>query len=218
MELAGPVQSALMPKLVPLDGRWPLERWRRGELVADQRTLVVPNETPPGIYQLRIRDTSRSESSLDIASITVEPRERRMEPLTVRAASDAILGSEFRMVGYDLRNRRPNAGDNVELGITWQATAAPTVRHVGGRLIDRRGHESGRGRGANPSRRTEPAQPLAGQMVSTSWTITACEPRRDLPPGRYRVRVDMVERNNGRYLLDANGSPGIVLAAEVTVD
>jgi len=217
MELAGPVQSTLIPSLVPLDGRWPLERWRRGESVADQRTLIVPNETPPGSYQLRIRDTAKSESSLDIASITVEPRQRRMEPLTVRAASDAVFGSRFRMVGYDLRNRRPDAGDNVELGITWQATAAPTVRHVVVvSLIDPDTNRVVVRRESEPSDGTRPTTGWSnGEYVVDNHRVRTS---RDLPRGRYRVRVDVVERDSGRYLLDANGSPGIVLAAEVAVD
>ena len=36
----------------PLAGRYPTSAWQAGELVQDRHTLVVPANTPPGIYQL----------------------------------------------------------------------------------------------------------------------------------------------------------------------
>jgi hypothetical protein len=217
LELVGPTRSALIPHLTPLDGRWPLERWRRGDSVADHRTIVLPNDLPGGTYQLRIRDLARAESTTEIGTVAVEPRERRVQPPSVRAASQDVLGSAFRLVGYDLRNRRPDPGDTVELGLTWQAVASSSARYTV--VISMVDSQTNR---VAVRRETEPAD---GARPTTGWSNGEyvvdnhrVRTSRDLPSGRYRVRVDLVERDSGRYLLSANGSAGIVLPPEVVVE
>jgi hypothetical protein len=217
VELVGPTQSIVIPRFTPLDGRWPLESWRRGDSLADRRTVVVPNDLPSGSYRLQIRDVARSESSTEIGTIVVEPRERRIQPPSVRAASDEVLGSAFRLVGYDLRNRRPDPGDTVELGLTWQAVAPPSNRYTV--IISMVDSESKR---VAVRRETEPAD---GTRPTTGWSNGEyvvdnhrVRTSRDLPSGRYRVRIDLVERASGRYLLSANGSAGILLPPEVVVE
>jgi hypothetical protein len=38
----------------PVDGRWPLPVWQAGELVTEQVTLALPDELPPGSYDLNV--------------------------------------------------------------------------------------------------------------------------------------------------------------------
>jgi hypothetical protein len=38
----------------PLDGRYPPSRWRRGEVIRDEREVVVPPGFPPGPLAVRV--------------------------------------------------------------------------------------------------------------------------------------------------------------------
>ncbi|HEX3244106.1 MAG TPA: hypothetical protein VHX16_01740, partial [Chloroflexota bacterium] len=216
-ELVGAIRTTLIPSLVPLDGSWPLERWRRAEATVDRRMIVIPNNIPPGNYQLQVRDNDRAEASYDVGVVTIEAAQRRMEPLAVRAPSEATLGSSFRLVGYDLRNRRPDAGESVDLGLTWQALTAPPTRYVVViSLIDAETNRVVARQETEPSDGSRPTTGWSnGEYVVDNHRVRTS---RDLPRGRYRVRVDMVERDTGRYLLDANGIAGILLPPEVTVE
>jgi hypothetical protein len=129
-----------------------------------------------------------------------------------------MLGSAFRLVGYDLRNRRPDPGDTVELGLTWQAQTEPSRRYsVVISMVDAETNRVAVRRETEPS---EGARPTTGwsqgeYVVDNNHRVRTS---RDLPRGRYRVRIDLVERDSGRYLLAANGEAGIILPPEVVVD
>ncbi|MFN0070709.1 MAG: glycosyltransferase family 39 protein [Chloroflexota bacterium] len=217
LELSGPTTFPVIPRMVPLNALWPLERWRRGETVADPRTIMIPGDSPPGAYTLRLRDRSRPNEFANVAELTVVEHQRRLDPLVVRAASDAIFDSRVRLVGYDLRNRRLDAGDTVELGLTWQAASAISARYLvvislvseeRGRVVYRR--EAEPGDGARPT-----SGWANGELVIDNHRIRTS---RDLPRGRYRVRIELVEREGGRYLPTADGQLNIVLPPEVSVE
>ena len=96
-------------------------------------------------------------------------------------------------------------GDTVDLGLTWQALAAPSSRYT--EVISLVDSETKR---VVVRRETEPAD---GTRPTTGWSNGEyvvdnhrVRTSRDLPSGRYRVRIDLVERDSGRYLLSANGS------------
>ena len=52
--LDGPAGSFRNLDHVPVDGAYPMERWRPGQHIRDRQRIVFPAPTPPGLYTIYV--------------------------------------------------------------------------------------------------------------------------------------------------------------------
>lgn len=216
LELHGPTSMTLGPPRAPLDGRFPLSQWRASETLRDDFTLVVPNEAPPGAYELRLAPADATAPAATLGPLTVEAQQRRLTAPTTRSELNSVFDDRLRLLGADLRNRRLDSGDTLELALTWQAARSidsrllviVTLTNEQGRVVARR-----------------EAEPTDGNRPTTGWVAGEymvdnhrLRTSRDLPRGRYRLGIEVADRATGRLARQPDGSTRFELAPDVSVE
>ncbi len=130
-----------------------------------------------------------------------------IDETTVARPVDALIGQDFRLLGYDLEPGEPQPGETVHLSLYWEAIQKPTGDYtVFAHLLDPSGHMRGQ----------KDNQPQGGMYPTYLWDegervedryelVIAC----DAPPGAYQIAMGMYYLPTLRRLpvTDDSGSP-----------
>ncbi len=186
-------ESAAMPD----GGRYPTTAWLVGELVRDQRELVIsPKAQGPARLEAVL-----GETHITLTSIHITARERRFDVPQLGKPVGARLGDLAELVAADVAVKQ-NPPD-VNITVIWRARAETTTSYtVFFQLLNSAGQVVGQ-RDQPPRAGDAPTTSwVAGEVVVDSVTIT-------LPPGTpagdYRVITGMYDPRTGARLPVSSG-------------
>jgi len=213
---------------------YPTSLWRKGLVVKDVHSLVIPATLKPGTYNLvvgiynpadgsRLR-TSRGDDQVLIARVKVNPRPHAFARPSPAFKAEATFGSLAELIGYDLEALAPS-GEKIgpELGGTLRVRRGWTIHltlywHPIGttdkfysvfvHLVDEKGQDVAYG----------DSPPVNGQTPTTSWVPGEyiADPHfilipESLPPGLYRLQVGLYLPPYGPRLLLVGGGDSFLL-------
>ena len=201
----------------PVSGAYPTSRWRRGEIVRDTHTLLLPASMPNGDYRLEaglygaggterltlLRWTQRSTDTITLGTATVRGRDRTLEAPRAATVQRARFGAGIQLLGYDLSR----AGGTVRLVLHLQAVAPMNRSYtVFAHLLDANSRIWAQ----------QDSTPLAGAAPTTTWlpgeylsdTYTLVI-KPDAPAGKYVFEIGVYDATSNERLpvFDDQGSP-----------
>ncbi len=190
--------------------RYPSGRWRSGELIREQYSLLVPPQLSAGRYALSVFPTTADGTPLEgpevsLGEVTVTSPERLFElPPGIPTLLNYRLGQHIRLRGLALKTMAAAPGDKVHLTLYWQAEAQPDRAYTAFvHLVGPEGSivaQADRWPGDSPSDAW-----AAGQVIVDEYSIALPE---EAPPGQYRVAVGLYDAATGHRLplTDAAGA------------
>ncbi len=213
---------------------YPTSLWRKGLVVKDIHSLVIPATLKPGVYHLvagvynptdgsRLK-TSKGGDQVLIARVKVNPRPHVFERPSPAFKAEATFGSLAELIGYDLEASAPDGAKFApELGGTLRVKGGWTIHltlywHPIGttdkfysvfvHLVDEKGQDVAYG----------DSPPANGQIPTTSWVPGEyiADPHsiripESLPLGLYRLQVGIYLPPYGPRLLLTKGSDSFLL-------
>jgi hypothetical protein len=200
----------------PVDGTYPTTVWRPGEIVRDTWDLVLPATLPVGEVELAAGLVSGSGAPTQYVSlgmVTVQEVDRQMTEPDLRGRIGARFAGGAELVGLDFKGRRARAGDTVDLTLVWRAgSQIQGDQIVTVALLD----EAGRVLMLQESEPAGGKRPTSGWMgdeyVEDGWKVRL---PRELPKGRVRLAVSLVDPVAGRRVLTESGATWVDLPIEV---
>jgi 4-amino-4-deoxy-L-arabinose transferase-like glycosyltransferase len=204
---------------VPVDGTYPTTAWKPGETVRDSWDLVVPASLPTGEIELLagLAEVGQpAAQNLLLGTVKVEAVDRELKEPELRARLDTPFGNEVELVGVDSKSRRARAGDTLDMTLVWRASATPSHDYLlTVALQDERG-------GIAVLQENEPAggkRPSSGwttdEYVEDGWKVRL---PRELPPGRARIVVSVVDPVSNQRVPSSSGSVWVELPFEVNAE
>ena len=205
----------------PVDGGYPTTLWARGEIVRDQRELVVAANVPSGEYRLAIGlyHTSSGErlrvkrwpfsagQLFTLGTIAVQGRPVTFErPRGIQYPMEARLGEHVALIGYGLSAESALPGSTLTLTLYWQALGPMRQSYkVFAHLVGPDGEIWGQ----KDSLPGEGSLPTSGwvegeYLVDSSYPISV---KPEAPGGEYFIEIGMYEESTGARLpaFDAQG-------------
>lgn len=196
----------------PVGAAYPTDQWQDGERLRGQHILTVPASAGGAVRIVgRLRDAATGAplgEELVLAEGRVLGRQHNtQQPPLPKAAQQATLGNEIRLLGYDLDRSSARAGDTIHLRLHWQARTAPSKGYkVFSHLLDQQqriwAQEDGiPGRGALPT-----SSWIQGEYVADEYLLKI---KPEAAPGEYLIEIGMYVESTGDRLAitDAAGAP-----------
>jgi mannosyltransferase len=204
----------------PVDGGYPTTLWARGEIVRDQRDLVIAANVPSGQYHLVVGlYHASSEERLEVkrwlfstgplftlGPIAVQGRPVTFErPQGIQHPTEARLGEHIALIGYDLSAESASPGSTLTLTLYWQALGPTSQSYkVFTHLVGPDGKIWGQkdnlpGEGSLPT-----SGWVEGEYLADSYQILV---KPEAPAGEYVIEIGMYEESTGTRLpaFDAQG-------------
>ncbi|HEY3083085.1 MAG TPA: hypothetical protein VGM69_24605 [Chloroflexota bacterium] len=198
----------------PAGGRFPASQWRPGELVRDQRGLLVPPELSAGRHPLRVALVEPGTDTalvgpIDLGDVDVRNRPHRFDRPAPRHAVGALFGGAIELVGDDLSTTTVAPGGRLPMTLWWRAAArVETSYTVFVHLLDAEGRVRGQ----------VDRVPGAGGLPTSGWVLGEfVEDRYDVPldgaapAGAYRLEVGLYDARSGQRLRLGDGADHVVL-------
>ncbi len=170
---------------------FPATRWRAGDVVRTQRSLVVPREAEAGSFTLlgRLYDASDQplSSEISLGVVQVRPAPHSFVPPAIANEQQATFGKGVRFLGYAGLPGATHPGESLNLTLYWQALGSMDRSYtLFVHLLD------AQGKVWSQSDRL----PLDGARPTTSWlageflTGTITLPiKSGAPAGSYRLEI-----------------------------
>ena len=201
---------------VPVDGTYPLTEWKPGEIVRDTWDLVLPAALSTGQFELAAGLASTGQPAaqhVSIGTVSVERADRELTEPELRARLDVTFASGAELLGLDYKVRRVRAGDTVDLTLVWRAlgpivgdqTVTLALLDEAGRIVAQQESEPAGGKRPTSGWTTD-------ELVEDGWKFRL---PRELPRGRSRLAVSLVDPRTNQRVTTADGSSWVILPAEV---
>lgn len=101
------------------------------QFVIDRQALRVDDDILPGTYRLRLRLVDGGDAAVyatDLGELTITAAERLFDPPPMTYPQDATLGSEIKLIGYEVADTDdPN---QYTLTLVWQALSPPSADYT----------------------------------------------------------------------------------------
>jgi len=191
----------------PVHGTYPFERWQTPQFLLDRVNPTIPADLPAGNYRLHLRlleANGETAFTASLGTVDVTATERTFSPPPVQYPLAATLGSEIRLLGYNLQQVEE---DRFLLSLVWQALAEPADDYtVFVHLLNQDGSCCLWQQDVMPRQGTYPTgRWLPEEVVVDEYQI---ELPADAPAGRYPVEVGLYVSESGRRLLvTMSGTP-----------
>jgi 4-amino-4-deoxy-L-arabinose transferase-like glycosyltransferase len=204
----------------PVDGGYSTTLWARGEIVRDQRELVVAANVSGGKYRLVVglyHTTSRERLRVELwpfsagqlftlGTITVQGRPVTFErPQGIQYPMEARLGEHVALIGYGLSAESVLPGSTLTLTLYWQALGPMSQSYkVFTHLVGPDGEIGGQ-RDSLPGEGSLPTSGwIEGEYLVDSYPILV---KPEAPGGEYLIEIGMYEESTGARLpaFDAQG-------------
>ncbi len=191
----------------PLDGEYPTSRWEAGEIVRDRFDYLIPPDTPPGRYQVKLRLldgktgaclplAEGSGESVTLDRIRVLERQREFILPSPQHPMKANLGDQVTFLGYEMEVGE--AGRVVRLALYWQAQKEMEASYtVFTHLLDTKGALWAQKDNPPQGGRYPTTGWLEGEVVRDEYEIPLPS---DTPPGLYLIEVGMYQAETGERL------------------
>jgi hypothetical protein len=209
--LQGSSQDKYVITETPVSPAYPVDRWRRNEIVGAAYEFRIPAAAPAGNYPLlaTLLDTQTGEAvgpAVTLATVTVEAIERNFElPQNVTPIS-AVINDEIELVGYNLVDQTVAPRESFGLTLYWRTLRPPEdnytvfVHAVGPDQVMRGQWDSVPGQGEAPT-----AGWLPGEVIEDHYQVPMAK---DAPPWKYDVFVGMYNpETNERLRLFSPNAP-----------
>jgi len=170
---------------------FPVTRWRAGDVVRTQQSLLVPREAEPGGLTLRgtLHDASGPPLSSEIAlgKVQVKPVDRSFTPPAISHAQQATFGKGIRFLGYAGLPATGRPGETLNLTLYWQALGSMDRSYtLFVHLLDAQGKVWGQS-DRLPLEGTRPTTSwLAGEFLTETITLPV---KAGAPAGSYRLEI-----------------------------
>lgn len=201
---------------VPVDGTYPTTAWKPGEIVRDTWDVVLPPTLAAGPIELAVSMSGAGSTPgqhVALGLLTVQEADRQLSEPDLRARIGVRFVGGAELVGLDYKGRRVRPGDTLDLTLVWRAGApiqgdqAVTVA-----VLD----EAGRILAQQESEPAGDKRPTSGwttdEYVEDGWKVRL---PRDLPRGRVRLAVSLVDPVAGQRLATESGATWVDLPIEV---
>ncbi|MFQ5400527.1 MAG: ArnT family glycosyltransferase [Anaerolineae bacterium] len=184
----------------PVHGTYPFPDWDTPLFLIDRMLPRIPDNVPPGDYNLRLQLLDDNDGTLltaDLGPLTVEATERLFTPPASENPLAATFGGEIKLVGYELE--AGEAKGQFTLSLIWQALARPSADYtVFVHVLGLDGVCCHWQQDAMPRQNQYPTSRwLAGEVVVDAYQIVLEE---TLPPGKYPIEVGLYIADTGRRL------------------
>lgn len=202
-------QTVLQRQASPAGDQAPTSSWQAGDIMRGWHDLVIPPDTPAGMYQLEVRLSTDGQVSEPLISqqIEVSGRPHVFTPPASELPLPRRIGDAIAFLGYDPPTGSPRPGQSVLLTLYWQAlgpidrsyTAFIHILNSDGQIVAQQ--DSLPGEGAIPTQSW-----IQDEYITDRHQI-GLPP--ELPPGQYQVAIGMYDPETGVRLpiTDANGQP-----------
>ena len=198
----------------PVGGRFPGNRWQRGDIVRDPWSLSLPATVPPGDYNLVV-GLGDSET-LTLGMVQVGGRPRNFDLPNIDLPLEARFGPSIELAGL----QGPLEGEAIRVSPGQSLSLAPVWRSLGPidsdyavtlQLLD----------GQNQVRAQRDSAPLNGAAPTTTWAegeVLVDPISLDIPagigPGPHRLLVALYRPDSGQRLLLANGADHVEISVK----
>ena len=200
----------------PVDGTYPLAEWKPGEVVRDTWDLVLPASLPAGQVELAAGLAGVGQpvaQHVALGSVAIQAADRQLTEPDLRARLDASFASGAELLGLDYKVRRVRAGDTVDLTLVWRARGPiGSDQTVALGLLDEAGRVVAQ----------QESEPAGGKRPTSGWTADEYVEDgwrfrlpRDLPRGRVRLAVSLVDPVANRRVPTDDGTSWATLPIEV---
>ncbi|MFN8632483.1 MAG: glycosyltransferase family 39 protein [Chloroflexota bacterium] len=201
----------------PVDDTYPIAQWKPGEIVRDTWDVVMPASLPPGEVELAVGIPGRASQPVDyvaLGRVTVQDGDRQLTEPELRARLDADFLSGEHLVGVDYKSRRFKPGDLVDMTLVWQqgGTQVPGDHVLSVALLDEAGRILAQQEGEPAGGKRPTSGWTADEYVEDGWKFRL---PRDLPRGRVRLAVSVVEPLSNQRQMTADGRAWVELPIEV---
>jgi hypothetical protein len=218
------ISWSLSEELSPAD--IPTSTWTPGFYISDHHTLSVSEETPPGVYVLRVGlhlpDTGKRLAVLDERgrelSDSIElgrVQVRRSEPVDLSETVPVgpfVFDEQIDLVGYKLANNSAKPGNYIRLLLYWEGRADVSGDYtVFVHLTDEEEQVRAQGDSA-PAGGIYPTWAwIPGEVVEDEHLVPL---EVDVPPGNYHLAIGLYEVDTLRRLGVTN-SEGVPLGDQI---
>jgi hypothetical protein len=187
---------------VPGRASYPTSTWRKGDVVRDGRSLLVPALVPSDDYALTVELLNQEGEPLErlatLVDVIVRAPRRRFEIPLMQHPISATLGNRATLLGYGLSSQEVTSGQSLTITLTWRAEATATTNYIVFiHLLSQDGQIL-----AQSDR-----VPVGGARPTTGWVpgeVIRDAHRLALPPeapsGRYALVVGMYNPDDGERL------------------
>ena len=220
----------------PVGGFNPFGDWASGEVIRDKHGLLVPADIAPGRYTVKVGVYRRSdglgldvlssagisqgvEAELGTVEIVLSDKPPAVDRLQMSQPHSVDLmnarGEAIRLLGYSLSETEQSPGSEMPIALFWQPLTEITQDNlVNVQLVD----ESG------IAQVSESYPPVSGQYPTSKWWkgYPVRDPQRlllppDLPPGKYGIRVGLLQPGNGQGFTIKNSDQTFIEMARIDV-
>jgi len=204
----------------PVNGCYPTALWTRGEIVRDQRELVIAANVPGGEYHVAVglyHATSGERLRLKrwlfnagqlftLGTVAVQGRPVTFErPQGIQHPTEARLGEHAALIGYGLSADSAPPGSTLTLTLYWQALGPMSQSYkVFTHLVGPDGEIWGQ-KDSLPGGGSLPTSGwVEGEYLLDSYQILV---KPEAPSGEYVIEIGMYEESTGTRLpaFDAQG-------------
>jgi hypothetical protein len=204
----------------PVDGSYPTTLWTRGEIVRDQRELVIAANVPGGEYRIVVglydaasgkrlrvkRWLFNADPLFTLGTIFVQGRPVTFKrPQGIQHLMEARLGEHVVLIGYDLSAESVQPGSTLTLTLYWQALGPMSQSYkVFAHLVGPDSKIWGQ-RDSLPGGGSLPTSGwIEGEYLVDSYQILV---KPEAPDGEYVIEIGMYEEGTGARLpaFDAQG-------------
>jgi len=197
----------------PVDGGYPTTLWARGEIVRDQRELVVAANVPGGEYHLVVglyhaasgerlrvqRWLFNAAQLFTLGTIAVQGRPVTFErPQGIQHPMEARLGEHVALIGYGLSAESASPGSTLTLTLYWQALGPMSQSYkVFTHLVGPDGEIGGQ-KDSLPGKGSLPTSGwVEGEYLVDSYQILV---KPEAPGGEYVIEIGMYDESTGTRL------------------
>jgi hypothetical protein len=211
----------------PVQGVFPTDTWREGQIIKDQREVEILPGTPPGVYHIEVilYDLRQgvwveSDDGPELLGPVEIPRGAPPgEALDIQHRVGANLGGKVRLLGYNIESGfRP--GDGINLTLFWETLQDMEKDYtVFNHLVNAEGNIWGQKDNPPVDGFYPTTQWQKGEIVRDQYNLVISP---DAPPGEYWIEVGMYLAETGERL-EVRGEEGpllenrILLSPPVTV-
>lgn len=189
LELLAQDGSCAQSAMLPLAYEYATAGWLPGEVVRARYELDLP-DLPEGSYRVRLT-VPGLPGAAELGAFRSPGMLRRYEAPPLAHRVEAQVGSDVRLLGYEMAQEPPLAGETWSVTLYWQALRAPQGNaKVFVHLVD----EAGQIRAQDDCAPAGWARPTsgwaAGEVVADTHTLALPQ---DLAPGQYRLYAGMYD-------------------------
>ncbi len=205
LKLVSPTGQEVQRAYFDLFPDWPTSEWGDSAVLRGQWTLQVdPYIAQGGTYAMALglvdlEAGEQLDTSIELGQLDVQVVERTFEIPRVEIESDAVFGSQLRLLGYDTRQ----ADGQMKITLHWQALQrTDTAYQFFVHMIDPTSEKLVTQADVMPYHWTYPTFWWeAGEIVSDEIALSLA----DVPQGNYRLEIGVYDPDSGERLLLVSG-------------